>query len=279
MFAELSRVEPMLGQVLAYGGERPDQFGSYGLVWHAGDDASVLISFTSDLDVHRTALEAIVAHPDDLIVCQAAVSGEVAQAIAATLVDELDGRFLSIGRGIGPVEVGLAPDEEMLAGELLARYGEAIELTVGALAYPIENAVSVCAAVPDPNPLPGLEIELHDQPESVTADGHGRLDLAVTLTNVGDAPIRFGSGTATGTVLDLSGNPVSSSDSVAIADVGMPVDLAPGASTELPLAADTSSCDPSLGYAVPPGNYQIVIAIPHDGATLYSAPLPIVIAG
>ena len=89
MQAELARVEPMLGQVLAYGGQHPDQFGSYGLVWHAGDDASVFISFTSDLDVHRAALEAVVAHPDELVVCQVAVSGEVARGIEATLVAEL----------------------------------------------------------------------------------------------------------------------------------------------------------------------------------------------
>lgn len=45
MPAESSRLEPMLGQVLAYGGQHRDQFGSYGLVWD-GADASVFVSFT-----------------------------------------------------------------------------------------------------------------------------------------------------------------------------------------------------------------------------------------
>ncbi len=43
MQAEMSKLEPMLGVVLAYGGERPDEFGSYGLVWQGTNDASVFI--------------------------------------------------------------------------------------------------------------------------------------------------------------------------------------------------------------------------------------------
>jgi hypothetical protein len=46
MTTESSRLEPMLAQVLAYGGEHPDEFGSYGLIWHAGGDASVFIALT-----------------------------------------------------------------------------------------------------------------------------------------------------------------------------------------------------------------------------------------
>ncbi len=144
VLAESSRLESMLGQVLAYGGQRPDQFGSYGLVWD-GEDASVFVSFTSDLDAHRVALQGTVDHPDELIVCQVAMSGVVAQAVQATLTAELAGRFVSIGRGMGPLEVTLAPTEAQLAGELVARYGDAIEVTVGALLYPIEDAViGVC---------------------------------------------------------------------------------------------------------------------------------------
>jgi hypothetical protein len=32
MMAESPRLEPMLGQVLAYGGQHPDEFGSYGVI-------------------------------------------------------------------------------------------------------------------------------------------------------------------------------------------------------------------------------------------------------
>jgi hypothetical protein len=54
--AESSRLEPMLGQVLAYGMQHADQFGGYGLVWQSADDASVFISFTKNVGEHRAAL-------------------------------------------------------------------------------------------------------------------------------------------------------------------------------------------------------------------------------
>ncbi len=120
--AEASRLEPTLGQVLAYGSDHPDVFGSYGLVWHDVGDASVFFC-TGDLEPHRDALESIVEFPDDLIVCQVSISGQAAQALEATLVAELRGRFLSIGRdGSGVVDVAVRADEIDLARELELGY-------------------------------------------------------------------------------------------------------------------------------------------------------------
>ncbi len=99
MMTESLRLEPMLGRVLAYGAEYPDEFGSYGLVRHGPGDASVFVSFTGRLDDHRRALRPLVDFLDRLIVCQVAVPGEVAAVLEPRLVSELAGRFLSIGRG------------------------------------------------------------------------------------------------------------------------------------------------------------------------------------
>jgi hypothetical protein len=131
MQTEMAKVEPMLGVVLAYGGEHADEFGSYGLVWHGTNDASVFISFTNNLDLHRDALNKLVAHPDQLIVCQVAVSGDVARALVAKLTDDLNGRFSSVGLGITGVQVVLMPGEQALADELVAQYGDAVSVTVG----------------------------------------------------------------------------------------------------------------------------------------------------
>lgn len=280
MLTESSQLEPMLGQVLAYGGEYPDEFGSYGLVWHEGDDASVFVSFSSNVPEHRAALEAMVEHPDELIVCQVAVSGGVADAVQATLVKELQGRFLSIGRGGGAIEVSLAANEEELAGELMSRYGDAIDLTVGALAYPLEDAEEVCEDSPAGEDVHGLRIEVVAPTDPVSAAGVTPLQLSVVLTNDGESRIQFGSGTAIGTILNTSGDVVSSSSTVAIGDAGIGVDLGPGESMELPLVVSTASCDPALGYALPPGEYQLVAAVQHsdgDTTTLQSRPVPIVV--
>ena len=130
MLAESARLEPMIGQVLAYGGEHADQFGSYGLVWGSDGDASVFISFTSNLDEHREALGAVVAYPDELVVCQVAVSGEVARALMAKIADELQGRYFSVLIGMGPVEVVLRPGEQALAEQLVAEYGDAVQVSI-----------------------------------------------------------------------------------------------------------------------------------------------------
>lgn len=132
MMDEAARLEPMLGQVLAYGQAHPDVWGSYGLVWLGAGDASVFVSFTNEIADHRQALVEQVALPDELIVCQSPITGADAQALQAQLSRELAGRFASIGVGAsGTVEVVLLPGEEPTASELIAQYGDAVDVTFG----------------------------------------------------------------------------------------------------------------------------------------------------
>ncbi len=131
MIAEATGLEPMLGQVLDYGTRHGDEFGSYGLVWHANDDASVFISFTNHINYHRDALNQTVAHPDELIVCQTAVTADVARALFAKLSDDLmPAQAASRGLGADGVEVTLMPGNETLADELETRYGDAVHVTI-----------------------------------------------------------------------------------------------------------------------------------------------------
>jgi hypothetical protein len=280
MTAEQSRLEPMLGEALAYGSQHADQFGTYGLIWHEDGSASVFVSFTADLDVHRAALEPMVEHREDLIVCQVAINGSTAQALQSTLAGELEGRFMSIGSGgTGPLEVTLAANEEELAGELVARYGSSIAVRVGALAYPIGTASSVCVDAPPASTVPGLRIGITAPTEPLSAAGVEPAQLTVVLHNDGDTPIRFSSGTAVGTILDGTGRVVSALVAN-MADVGIAVDLRPGTSTELPLVVSTASCDPAIGYTLPPGPYRLTAGVHHadgESTTLHSPPVPITI--
>jgi hypothetical protein len=141
MLTELSRLEPMLGQAVTYGGEHRAEFGTYGLVWQDINNASVFISFTSNLPAHRDALSKIVAQPDELIVCQVAVSSDVALALLATLNSQLQGHLKSIGVGSAGVEIVLATGELALAAELSAKYGDAVAVTV----CPDANSCTVTA--------------------------------------------------------------------------------------------------------------------------------------
>lgn len=37
--------------------------------------------------------------------------------------------------------------------------------------------------------------------------------------------------------------------------------LQPGQSAEIPVVIGTATCDPALGYALPPGRYEVVVAV------------------
>ena len=117
-------------EILVLDGTLGDEFGSYGLIWQSVDDASVFISFTSNLAAHRDALNDLVSSPDELIVCQVAVTDDVARALMAKLTDDLQGRFQSVGLGMRGVEIVLMPGQQTLADELVANYGDAVYVTV-----------------------------------------------------------------------------------------------------------------------------------------------------
>ena len=129
--AESDRLEPMVGQVLPYGQQHADEFGSYGSVWLSADDASVFISFTANVNEHRDALAHIVQFPDELVVCQAALPGDQAAALLARLTTELEGKWVTIGSTGESVAIRLAPGEDELAEDLKTRYGDAVKVTVG----------------------------------------------------------------------------------------------------------------------------------------------------
>ncbi len=279
-FAEQSRLEPMLGVVLHYGSERPDVFGGYGLHWYTSEDAAVFVSFTGDLAEHRAALAELVEYPDDLIVCQAPASEADRNAIQATLLAELDGRFTSLGSGgkAGAVTVGLVPTDEALAAELVERYGAAVDITVGALAYPLDDAVDVCGPALEPTLRDGLEVTLVEADEPLVVTDLGTVALSIRLTNTGDQPILFDSGQPTATLTDAAGA-VRSVDMRGVADVGIEIALEPGVSEEFDLDVALASCDPTDGYLLPAGDHFVVVSV-YDGeaqAMTNSHPLPVTI--
>lgn len=277
MLAEQARLESMLDQVVAYGVAHPDDFVSSGMIWHGPGDASVFASFVADHEHHRLTLGDLVEHSDELIVCQAGASADEMIAIEATLLEELRGRFLGIGRGSDGLFVQLMAGEEALAAELDARYGAAITLMVGDLTFPIEGAVATCREPPLETSVDGLDIVISPPGEPVSTSGHRAVDFTVTLTNTGGTPIDFGSGTSQGVLLDDDGKVVS-----ALADMtaaGIAVVLAPGQSSDLPVLVSTASCDPALGSEIPAGTYTLVATVFHssdgDNLTLSSSPLRI----
>jgi hypothetical protein len=289
MSTEASRLEPMLGRVLAYGTEHADEFGTYGLMWHDATDASVFISLTTDLDAHRAALADIAEYPDELIVCQAALSGTANQALQAALVADLAGRFTSIGQGYGWVEIHLLAHEEQLAAELAGRFGDIVSLKVGNFDYPLSptaRAGGACSLdVTGPTDLDGLTATLEFDQPSVGADDE--LSGTVTVTNTGAAPASFSSGSPlVASIVRPGTTTVVAAYAGMTALLGDGATLQPGESHTISVVGGFASCDPGLGYTLPPGQYDavvpVVVAHPQQAGdptvNLLVASAPIIIA-
>lgn len=281
MRAEATRLEPMLGQVLAYGSERADEFSGYRLEWIGPSDASVVITMTSDRERHVEALEQVVEFPDELIVCTGPVSGVDAQQLLDDLDPELRNRAASWGKNTaGQVEIGLFADDQAFAQELADRYGNRVKMQLGAFQFPLPDPLpdSRCASLEEGVEQAGLTIEVTSPDRTLARIGDDvrSVTLEAVLTNTGDQLIEFSSGAAIGYLLDADGTVVADSGQMGIGDVGIPVRIEPGESTVLPVIMSTSSCDPGYGYVVPAGDYSLVASVYRaPDQQLLSTPLPV----
>lgn len=258
---ETSRLEPMLGQVLAYGTDRPETFAGYGLVWHDVSDASVFIALTGDVAAQRDELLGIVSYPDELIVCAAVLSDVESAELRAEIEPLIDGHMRTLGESNdGAVRVGLDADSEDLAAELVMRYGGRVRVNVGRFPYPMPDPLPPADCdLDDPVEIDGLEVTVAPIDVALGVDG---VDADVVLSNVGDEHLSIFGGAATGWLLDpVSGNTVGSFYGAQTA-MGYSAELDPGDETTFPILTGIASCDPAIGYRVPPGEYELIARVP-----------------
>jgi len=175
----------------------------------------------------------------------------------------------------------LRADQENLAGELAARYGNAVELRVGFFSFPDRRG-----SYPQPPSVPALEEQSSGRLEiSVEADqrvleagddGHGRLVLR-NGSSGRTGPLDSGQPLA-GSLLDASLETAGGYGGW-IAGTGLIIDLAPGQSVSIPVIYGTTSTRADLGYAVPPGTYWLQVQMPfrhgHGGPPTHALTVPL----
>jgi hypothetical protein len=185
--------------------------------------------------------------------------------LQAALVEELAGTFISVGQGLGPIEVGLPASKQQLAAELVGRYGNIVSVRVGHFAYPLwpdaQPAGGACTTDPaGSTDLNGLRatIEL----DHATISAGDEISGTVTVTNAGDQPTSFDSGSPLVASIVLPGTTtVVAVYDGSIAGVGDGAMLQPGESHTIPIVASTASCDASLGFTLPPGQYDVLVPV------------------
>ena len=260
--------ERNLGAINAFVSAHASEGGTPWLDW-VNDPPRLVIGFTSNVAEHRSDLVPLLTDPDRVFVCKighsqaevSRVAAEIQQAHASSARE-----LLSVAAGVDGVTVQLRADVESVAQDLVARYGDVVSITLGNLPYPASTgatsgATGACTAdVTGPTDLNGLRADLSFPNPTV----HSGQDIGgtVTVTNTGNAPATFQSGSPlVGWVVQPGTTSVVASYTGGIAGVGVGGTLAPGESSEIPVLVGTASCGPGVGYALPPGQYDVLVPV------------------
>ncbi len=153
--------------------------------------------------------------------------------------------------------VGVGANSEVLARELLVKYGDAIELSVGLFPYPPpEDPERACLDIrPTVIEHPPMVATVEVDREIVAGTLYeGR----VRLTNAGPVPFELETSSDFSLYLFRPG----ASDPIGMSELGWMghgsgASLAPGESIRFPGFGGTASCDLALGYVVPAGAYEV----------------------
>jgi hypothetical protein len=282
---EQQRLDGDVQAAVAYGAEHPDEFAS--VRYENGPRVRIVIGFTAHIDEHCAALRELLEYPDEFeIIRQPATEAQLEQ-IQEGLAARYREVLRSVGRGAGVLHLGLRADGEAAAAEVRAEYGDLVEITVGILPYPDPFAHGGgCGGLPGPI--------VTDTPFAVSAtldaatvrSGHD-FGGTVTVTNTSASAAVLDTGQpATAIVFRAGSNrPVGFYDG-GIAGTGFGGNLGPSESLSFDLLGGTASCDPALGYALPPGRYDVRVPVdqytmhenaPTEISYLLSDPVPLTI--
>lgn len=161
-----------------------------------------------------------------------------------------------LGECAGIVKVGLRASAEELARELRAKYGDAIELTLGLFPYPPPDDWEHACLNPRPTVLEHPPLVAAVEIDREIAWGT-HYEGQVRLTNAGPVPFELETDSSFSLFLFRPGelDPIGGSELGSMGHL-LGQNLGPGESILLPGIGGTASCDLALGYTLPPDVYE-----------------------
>ena len=242
----------------AYGAAHPGEFAS--LRFENGPRVRIVIGFTARIAEHCAALRDLLTFKDEFEIIEQATTEADLLRIQQEIVDIAMPFLVSTGSGgaDGVIDVALRADGESMADELVARYGNLAEIRVGLLSFPDKQLPEGGGCdlpvdqILDDSPLRAT-LQLEPDPVHPGADFQG----SVRVTNVGLTTFDFQTGASMPAFVfrpgepDVIGRYVGGFDALGAGAVLDPLDF-----LDLRVVGGTASCDPALGYALPPGEYE-----------------------
>jgi hypothetical protein len=286
---EAQRISADAEAAQQYGAEHPDEFA--GLHYENGPWVRLVIGFTAHLAEHCAALRELLALPEEFELIRLERTEADRLEIQEQIVDFAQPFLVSAGSGGARdvIEVVLRADGDEVAGQLVAQYGDLVDVTVGLLSFPERSrpdGVTTCSPASGSqradSPL-RASLVLTSGAISSGADFRGK----VTVVNSGAGKFDFESGSpSTALVYRPAGSEAIGAFSGLIGGVGVGETLGPLDAIDIDVLGGTASCDPALGYALPPGSYEVravvdVLTMHDDGPTdteyILSDPAPLTI--
>ena len=239
---------------------------------HGAAETFLVVGFSDGVARHRAAIAELVTHEDRVLVCRMAHSKKeldvvMAELQAATMAGQF--RASSFGPSQGVLQVAFFADQQADAAALVARYADLVEVTVGLHPYPLNGSSepgAPCAGTDLTPPVDQLGLAVRLELTQTEVASGAAFSGTLTLRNEGAAFSGFNTGaTVVATVLNPGTNTVAGVYVGALNDVGATGALQPGDELVLSVIGATATCDASLGYGLPPGGYDVVVAMPRLG--------------
>lgn len=176
------------------------------------------------------------------------------------------------------IRIGLAAWATDVAAELHSTYGDFVELEVGAMRFPAKELLVNAHALQlrgEPADGPGFGVEPL-APLTVRTGRDARPDVLVS-NRTERTEVLITNGDLSSVVTDSSGAVVGRfTGPHTLARVGF--EIAPHQSRPVPVLIGTASMVPELGYAVPPGEWTLVVVLRTEAGSMLLAPLDITVS-
>ncbi|HEU5043505.1 MAG TPA: hypothetical protein VFT75_05165 [Nocardioidaceae bacterium] len=176
----------------------------------------------------------------------------------------------------GTFAIHLASWASDIAATLHEKYGETVDLEVGAIRFPGRDFDAGPLRTLPETPADSLGLSVEAITPLSVRSGRSAISRVRVVNHSQEKKVLSTNGQLQSAVVDDAGAVVGRYVGAQnLPFVGFAVEA--GSGTEVPVLVGTDSVVPRLGYAVPPGPWHLVVLLDVDGERTASAPVPLTV--